>query len=283
MNRSTQSGKSRSGNAFTLIELLVVIAIIAILAAMLLPALASAKERAKRIQCVNNLKQLYLGCTIYASDNDDWYPCWGGLKSPLNYRAKNVIDLNNYIRYVVSGGIINGGHIAYDASAIAAQGANFDNLGYLYPAKLAGDGKLFFCPSYPPSSALSGDQYSSNGYLSYGNVHSQASVRCSYTYNPIINSNAPVNTGTAALRQYQKSSDVNGHHGFILDYIDSNMTSPSLFAHYSSKGWNMAFTDGSVSFCKPAGNIYSVIAGGRPSSIYDLNYTFLWRLEDAAK
>jgi len=67
--------------AFTLVELLVVIAVIGILAALLLPVLSSAKLRAQRNICMNNLRQISLGVGMYSDDSNDTSPAGNGIKT----------------------------------------------------------------------------------------------------------------------------------------------------------------------------------------------------------
>ncbi|MHC5540754.1 DUF1559 family PulG-like putative transporter [Singulisphaera rosea] len=155
------STRGRLGRGFTLIELLVVIAIIAVLIALLLPAVQSAREAARRMQCVNNLKQIGLGIHNYHSANSV-FPMGGSAQ--LNVRKQGPYEWENFSAFALM--------LSYLEQAPMYNAINFmicPDTGYGYgfaPNTTAYNCKLnlFLCPSDP----FSGIQNLNNYMACYG-------------------------------------------------------------------------------------------------------------------
>ncbi|MDR3456659.1 MAG: prepilin-type N-terminal cleavage/methylation domain-containing protein [Verrucomicrobiae bacterium] len=227
------SATARRG--FTLIELLVVIAIIAILAAMLLPALARAKQRAQLARCQSNYHQVHVACVLYSGDYNDYYPVTTVGNANNNGKFNNLGG-EHYTRYVYSG-----------TPAIQipkAYGPGLQNLGYLYAGGYVGDGRVLWCPSYPVDSTVSLDNYSQPSFIS---TDTGGVTRSTILYNPRM-----VNPTNNIARAYQKTGQAPGHKLFATEYLPdtgvASAFSPKTFAHYPSKGFEVLFTDGSVKF-----------------------------------
>jgi prepilin-type N-terminal cleavage/methylation domain-containing protein/prepilin-type processing-associated H-X9-DG protein len=231
----------RRNPGFTLIELLVVIAIIAILAAMLLPALASAKERAMRTSCINQLKQLGVAFKMYADDNN-------GRLLECHWK----IGANPWETY--EAGRVNAGSMTITKGLY--------NLGALWTNGLIKEARLFYCPSGSKAGPSWTYEYYSTAPNTWPSTPANSgddNVRTSYNYYP---QSKTIDTTSFALpvskllpADYDstqnfirfKETDIDANKSISTDLVHNYRATPHKTSG-SVGGLNALFPDGHVAY-----------------------------------